>query len=152
MKSLRIIAPVLVTICLLVVPLAWSQGGNAEKQIKKLTDQIIAAELKADTNSYEKLLADDYTAIYSDGKLITKTQDIENHESGALKYESIDVHETKIRVYGDTAVAISLCSAKGTRGGKPFSGDFRFTKVWVKQKGNWKAVAFQSTRVAPPSQ
>jgi hypothetical protein len=29
MKSMRIIAPVLVAVCL-VVPLAWSQGGNVE--------------------------------------------------------------------------------------------------------------------------
>jgi len=44
MKSMRFIAPALVAVCLLVVPLAWSQGGNVEQQIKKLTDQVIAAE------------------------------------------------------------------------------------------------------------
>ena len=152
MKSIRLIAPALVAVCLLVVPLARSQGGNVEQQIKKLTDQLIAAELKADTNSYEKLLADDYTGIYSNGRLYTKAQDIEDLKSGALKYESIDVREIKIRAYGDTAVAVSLVSVKGTRGGKPFSADFRLTRVWVKQKGNWKSVAFQATRVAPPSQ
>ena len=151
MKSMRLIAPVLVAVCLLVAPLAWSQGGNVEQQIKKLTDQIIAAELKVDMNSYEKLLADDYTGIYSDGRLYTKAQDIQDLKTGALKYESIDVREIKIRAYGDTAVAVSLVSTKGTRDGKPFSADFRVTRVWVKQKGNWKSVAFQATRVAPAS-
>jgi len=152
MKSIRLIAPALVAVCLLVVPLARSQGGNVEQQIKKLTDQLIAAELKADTNSYEKLLADDYTGIYSNGRLYTKAQDIEDLKSGALKYESIDLREIKIRAYGDTAVAVSLVSTKGTFNGKSFSADFRLTRVWVKQKGNWKSVAFQATRVAPPSQ
>jgi len=152
MKSIRLIAPALVAVCLLVLPLARSQGGNVEQQIKKLTDQLIAAELKADTNSYEKLLADDYTGIYSNGRLYTKAQDIEDLKSGALKYESIDLREIKIRAYGDTAVAVSLVSTKGTFNGKSFSADFRLTRVWVKQKGNWKSVAFQATRVAPPSQ
>ena len=152
MKSMRIIAPVLVAVCLLVVPLAWSQGGNADQQIKKLTDQIVAAQLKADTNSYEKLLADDYTAIHGDGTLSTKAQDIENFKSGAVKYETVDMRDSKIRVYGDTAVVTSLLFFKGTTSGKPFSGDVRSTRVWVKQKGNWKCVAFQSTRVAPASQ
>jgi 2-iminobutanoate/2-iminopropanoate deaminase len=153
MKSMRIIAPVLVAVCLLVVPLAWSQGGNVEEQIAALDDQVLQAYLKADTSFLEKHLADDYAAIYAaSGKLYTKAQDIESITSGDLKYEAIDVRERKIRVYGDTAVVIRLVSSKGTRSGKPFSADFRTTGVWVKHKGNWKVVAFQATRVVSTSQ
>jgi len=152
MKSMRVIAPVLVAICLLVALLAWSQGGNTEQQIKTLQDQVVQAYLKADTGFMEKYFADDYTAIHGDGRLYTKAQEIENYKSGALKYESIDLHERKIRAYGDTAVDIVLASAKGTYGGKAFSADFRATHFWVKRKGNWKIVAFQTTRVAPVSQ
>ena len=152
MKSTRLIALALVAVCLLVAPLAWSQGGNVEQQIKKLTDQLIAAELKADTNSYGKLLADDYTGIYSNGRLVTKAQDTEDLKSGALKYESIDLREIKIRAYGDTAVAVSLVSTKGTYNGKSINADYRVTRVWVKRKGSWVSVAFQATRVVPPSQ
>lgn len=140
MKSMRPVTPVLV------------QGGNAEEQINKVTDQVIAARLKGDANSYEKLLADDYTGIYPSGRLVTKAQDIEDLKSGALKYESIDVREIKIRAYGYTAVAVSLVSTKSTRGGKSISADYRVTRVWVKRKGGWVCVAFQATRVAPPSQ
>ena len=100
----------------------------------------------------EKYFADDYTAIHGDGKLSTKAQEIENFKSGAFKLESDDLRERKIRAYGDTAVVIGLASAKGTLGGKPFSADFRFTRIWVKQQGNWKSVAYQATRVAPASQ
>ena len=152
MKSTKIIASVLVAVCLFVVPLAWSQGGNVEQQIKKLTDQVLAAQLKADTNSLEKLLADDYMAIRTYGTLATKAQEIEDLKSGATKFDTVDVHDLKIRVYGDTAVVTALNSYKGTIKGKPFSGDTRTTRVWVKDKGNWKLVAFQSTRVAPASQ
>ena len=56
------IALVLITVSLLIVPMAWSQE-NVEQQIKKVTDEVIAALMRADTNSLEKLLADDYTSI-----------------------------------------------------------------------------------------
>jgi hypothetical protein len=35
MKSMRLIAPVLFAVCLLVVPLAWSQGGNPPTSTKE---------------------------------------------------------------------------------------------------------------------
>ena len=38
MKSINLIALMLVTLLLLVVPLAWSQGGNAEQQVQTRPD------------------------------------------------------------------------------------------------------------------
>jgi len=152
MKSVRITAPALVGVCLLVATLALARGGNVEQQVTALNDEVAQAYLKGDTSALEKYFADDVTIIHSDGKLITKAEEIENFKSGALKFESIDVHERKLRVYGDTAVASLLASIKGTSNGKPFSGDIRNTRVWVKQMGNWKVVSFQITRVAPASQ
>ena len=155
-----IVVLALVAVYLLAAPLALGQGektgkakgGNVEEQITVLSNQLTQAFAKADTGFMEKHLADGFTAIHSDGKLSAKAQEIENVKSGAIKWESVDVHERKIRVYGDTAVVIALASSKGTLSGKPYSGDFRSTTFWVKQKGNWKVVAFQSTRVPPASQ
>ena len=152
MKSMRLIASVLVAVCLLVVPLAWSQGRNVEEQVKTLSDQFVQALGKADTGFMEKYFADDFTGIHSDGKLSTKAQEIDNVKSGNLKWATVDVHERKISVYGDTAVVTALASSTGTLGGKPYSADFRTTQVWVKHKGNWKVVAFQTTRVVSASQ
>ncbi|MGZ4821961.1 MAG: nuclear transport factor 2 family protein [Terriglobales bacterium] len=178
MKSIRLIVPALIAVSLLVVSLAWAQGGNppastkesgktsghgmtaveqagrenVEKQIAALSDQLTQAFAKADTGFMEKYFADDFTAIHSDGNLSTKAQEIDNVKSGALKWDSVDTHESKIHAYGDTAVRIALASSKGTVGGKPYSGDYRTTQFWVKHKGNWKIVAFQSTRVPSASQ
>ena len=142
------IALVLITFSLLAVPLAWSQGGNAEQQVKNLSYEVIAVTMKADTNSLEKLLADDYMAIRSDGALSTKAQEIENVKSSTLKYERDDIQDLNIRVYGHTAIATKLVFFKGTVSGKPLTSTNRVTRVWVKQQGNWKCVSFQSTRVS----
>jgi ketosteroid isomerase-like protein len=151
MKSMRFIVPALVAVCLLVATLAWGQSGSVEQQITALSDQAVLAYLQADTSFIEKYYADDATVIHSDGKLSTKAQEIQNLKSGALKYASIDVQERKIRIHGDTVVTVALSSPKGTLNGKQFSGDYLSTRIWVKQTGNWKVVAFQATRMAPAS-
>jgi uncharacterized protein (TIGR02246 family) len=149
MKSVKLIALIVTILSLLVVPLAWSQGGNAEQQIKQLVDQHIAALIKADTNSLEKLLADDCIIIRGDGSLSTKTQEIENIKAGAVKTERIDLQDLKIRVYGHTAIATALSTFKGTTpSGTPVSSTLRNTRIWVKQKGNWKLVSMQATRLS----
>jgi ketosteroid isomerase-like protein len=151
MKWQRIVL-VLTFLSLLVVPLAWSQGGKAEQQVKEVNDRYIAAQLRNDSNSLQILMADDFMAIRSDGSLSTKVQEIEHIKSGALTHEKSDIQDVKIRVYGNTAVATVLSSFKGTVNGKPLSSTVRVTRVWVKQAGNWKCVVLQSTRVASAAQ
>jgi ketosteroid isomerase-like protein len=124
-------------------------GGTVEQQIKALHAQLMEATLKQDPGFLEKYLADDYMAIRNDGKVTTKVQEIENYKSGVTKYESIEIREATVRIHGKTAIYNSLNSIKATINGKPFSGDVRNTRVWVKQNGNWKIVVFQATKVAP---
>jgi len=131
---------------------AKGSRGTAEKQIEALHAQLMDATLKHDPGFLEKYLADDYMAIRNDGKLTTKVQEIENYKSGVTKYESIEIREATMRIHGNTAIYNSLNSIKATINGKPFSGDVRNTRVWVKQNGNWKIVAFQATQVAPASE
>jgi ketosteroid isomerase-like protein len=131
---------------------AKGSGGTAEKQIEALHAQLMEATLKHDPGFLEKYLADDYMAIRNDGQLTTKVQEIENYKSGVTKYESIEIREATMRIHGNTAIYNSLNSIKATINGRPFSGDVRNTRVWVKQNGNWKIVAFQATQVAPASE
>ena len=82
----------------------------------------------------------------------TKAEVIQMYKSGAVKVEEITERNLKIRTYGDTALVNTEATVKLTINGKPFSGDFRAIFVWVKLKGSWKEVAFQTTPVAPASQ
>jgi uncharacterized protein (TIGR02246 family) len=152
MRKVNLIVLAVVAIYLLAAPLALGKGmkGDAEEQIKTLMDETVQALLKGDTSFFEKYYADD-AMIIRGGTLFTKAQDIKNLKSGALKFEAYDVHEKRIHTYGDTAVVSLQALAKGLGGGEPFSGDFRVSWVWVKQKGNWKLTLYQVTPVAPAS-
>jgi len=147
MRKINLIVLALVAIYLLASPNALGQGGSAEQQISALSDQMIQAQLKADTSYFEKHYADDATIVHGNGELFTKAEEIADLKSGSLTYELNEARERKIHVHGDTAVVAFLISYKGTVSGKPFTGDLRRTVVWVKQEGNWKIVAYQVTRL-----
>jgi len=143
----------LFVLLLLAAPLALAQGGTVEQQISALTDQVTQAQLKADTSFLEKYYAEDVAIIHSDGRVSTRAEEIENLKSGTLKFESIEILQRKIRVYGDTAVVTVLVSFKGVVGGKHTQWrPLRGTAVWVKQNGDWKVVAYQVTRAPQASQ
>jgi len=144
--------PLLCAISALLVPVAGSQAADPEQEIRALEERRIGAILKGDTAFLETHFADDYTAIRGDGKLTTKKQEIESFRAGITKYESIDEHELVIRIYGDTAIANARSTIRATINGRPYSGDVRNTRVWVRQRGSWKLVTFQATRVATASQ
>jgi uncharacterized protein (TIGR02246 family) len=172
MRKVSLIVLAVVAIYLLTAPLAFGQGGNppastkesgatsghgqtaveqtgksVEQQISALSDQLVQAQSKADTSFFEKHYSDDATIIHGNGKTFTKAEEIASLKSGSLKYESNETRDRKIRLYGDTAVVTFLVSFKGAVSREPYSGDLHRTVVWVKQKGNWKIVAYQVTRV-----
>jgi ketosteroid isomerase-like protein len=157
MKKVSTIAAAVLAVCLLAVPLASARGrktpkaktGNAGEQIKALQARATEAQLKADTSFFQKYYADDIVVIHGTGAVYTKAQEIADLKSGSLKYESIEVRDRKVRIYGNTAVVNLLASAKGLLESKPFNADFRVTWIWVKLGGNWKCVSRQVTKIPP---
>lgn len=124
-----------------------STGSSVEDQVKALDRQSRDAALKGDTTFLEQHLADNYISIGGNGKQMTKDQAIQSRKSGNMKYDSIDVHDQKVRVYGNTAIVDDYATVKGTSNGQPVSGEYRASFVWVKQGKDWKLVQFQATPV-----
>jgi ketosteroid isomerase-like protein len=153
MRKVNLGVSALFVVLLLATPLALAQGETVEQQISTLTDQVTQAQLKADTSFFEKYYADDVAIIHSDGKLSTRAQEVENLKSGTLKYESIEILDKKIRVYGNTAIVTALVDFKGVVSGKHRQWTpLRRTTVWMKQNGDWKVVAYQVTRTPQEKQ
>jgi uncharacterized protein (TIGR02246 family) len=149
-----------VVFALTIAPLANAQkaakkggsGGGAggpEEQIKALEDQTRESALKGDTSFMEKYLTDDYLGVGGNGQSSTKQQAVQMRKSGEIKYQTIEVRDQKVRVYGNTAIVNLQATVKATFKGEDISGDYRASRVWVKQNGGWKIANFQSTRMAP---
>ena len=80
------------------------------------------------------MTSDDYTFITLRGELRTKAEIVKGFSTGAFKYGSREISDLNIRVYEDTVVVTGRLSQKGTENGKDYSGDYRFTRVYVEQK------------------
>jgi ketosteroid isomerase-like protein len=162
MKNARSIVSGLIATLVLILNVAFAQSSTAssgqgasstpEEEIRTLTNQLVQADLKTDTAFLEKYLADDYTIVHGDGKLLTKAQEIDSFKTADRHYDSFEIRDQKIHIYGDTAIVRMLVSIKGTVNGKPFSGNIRTLRIWTKQNGQWKAIAAQATRVTSDSQ
>jgi ketosteroid isomerase-like protein len=122
---------------------------STEEQIKSIEEERNRAILSGDAATLERMTADDYTFITLRGQLRTKAEIVKGFQSGAFKYESRTISELKVRVYGDTAVVTGRSTQKGEENGKDYSGDYRFTRVYVRDKGRWMTVALQTIPIRP---
>lgn len=113
----------------------------AETQLKKLEREWFAAVVKNDAVALNRIFADDFTAINSDGSVIGKAEMVKMFSGGKFKLDEIRSEEFKLRLYGTTAVV----NGRSTyiRDGKPL-GSSSHTEVWVKRAGVWKAVSWVS--------
>ena len=123
-------------------------GDAAQEEIKKIEQERNQALLKHDTATLDRMTSHDYTFINQRGELRTKAEILAGFKSGSFNYDAREISELKVRVYGDTAVVTGHAKQKGVENTKDYSGENRFTRVYVKQNGRWVSVALQVTLVA----
>jgi ketosteroid isomerase-like protein len=126
-------------------------GGTSptEQEIKALEEERNRAIVNGDFAALDRMTADDYTFITLRGELRTKSEIVKGFQSKSFKYDSRQISDLKIRVYGNTAVVTGRSNQKGAENGKDYSGDYRFTRVYVKQNDRWLTVALQATLIQP---
>jgi ketosteroid isomerase-like protein len=120
---------------------------TVEREILSLEEARNQAVLHGDATALDRMTSDDYTFITLRGELRTKSDILKGFASGSFHYDSRQISDLKVRVYGDTAVVTGRSVQKGMENGKDYSGDYRFTRVYVKEKGRWLTVALQTTLI-----
>jgi ketosteroid isomerase-like protein len=123
-------------------------GNSVQDEIKKIERARNEALLMHDTATLEQMTSDDYTFINQRGELRTKAEILAGFKSGSFNYDAREVSDLQVRVYGDTAVVTGRAKQSGVENSKDYSGENRFTRVYVKQSGRWVSVALQVTLVA----
>jgi len=95
------------------------------------------------------LLAEDLTIYWGDGTADDKASTLALFRSGRLRYAQLDYDGTRVRAYGQTAVVTGQARIKAQSDEHALAYLVRQTRVYVRQKGRWRLVASQTTRVAP---
>ena len=119
--------------------------GKAEQAVLKLLDNWMDALKGNDVAALERILADDFMIVGSDGSIRSKDQELAPIKSGDIKFESFTVEGVKVHVYGDTAVVTGVGTYKVTFKGRTASARERFFDVYQKRKGRWQVIASRQT-------
>ena len=116
-----------------------------EAAIQKLNDDYLQSFLKCDVARYRELLAEDFRAVLSDGRIIGKAEFLQQ-AAVPPAVTGFRLDEVLIRTYGDTAVVNGLVRYLKADGAPVIS---RYTATYVRTKSQWQIVATQFTRVPP---
>jgi ketosteroid isomerase-like protein len=138
---------------LTVPPMTFGQaGGNnsdhkgkAEQAVLRQLDSWVDALRRSDMARLDRIIADDFMIITSDGQTLSKEQDLAPIKSGDLKFESLATEGVRVFVYGDTAVVTGIGVYKIIYKGKAAGIRERFFDVYQKRKGQWQVIASRST-------
>lgn len=122
-----------------------SADQDTIRQIVDMERQAKEASIHRDAEFSARALADDYVAITPLGTVTTKEENVSARRSGQLRYESMNVTDMVVRLYGETAVVTARADVRGHQLGEDFSGPYRYTRVWVRRNGHWQAVSYQAT-------
>lgn len=116
-------------------------NSEIETQIRECEARLYSAMLASDVSELDRLIADDLLFVGPTGELATKAMDLEVYRTGGTRFHEFVPKALEIRVWSDHFV---LASAKiflsGTYLGNAFAGDYRYMRVWRKDKQGWQIV------------
>lgn len=115
-----------------------------EAAVRAVEDRRIKALVDDDFATLEAIFADDLHYTHSSTVVDDKASFMAALRTGKTKYETIDREPARVRIYGDTALMTGT-AVVGLRG-RAEKLSLRYTLVYVRQGGQWRMVAWQSTR------
>ena len=113
-----------------------------EKQLEGLEQEWLDTSLKQDRDGLDAILMDDFEDVSWQGELRGKTEIMAIAMSAPVTV-SQTLSDLKVRVHGDLGVVTGVNTAEAAD--KSFSVKVRFTDVFARDKGKWRALSAQET-------
>ena len=133
-----------------------AQGHEAQvqreqelRQVEKKWDTAIVAR---DIPVLDDILNDDFQFIDSAGNVHSKAEILEGIKSSKATTEPFETEDVQVRVYGTTAILTGRFTQRVIYEGKTYTGQFRYTDVYVKREGSWRAVSAHASRIPEKEQ
>ena len=123
------------------------QTGSVTQEIQRLEQAAENAFVKKDRAALERVYADDYSYIHSNGSIANKAQELSDLMSPDVKWNSSTLTDMKVRAYSDAAILTEVETLQGAAKGY-VPGPRRVTAVWVNRNGRWQQVAGQATIIS----
>ena len=124
--------------------------ASDEQAVLRAEHGWVDAALKGDVEAFASFMADDYLALLPGGRIRDKAIWVSALRAGTSKYESVNLSNLRVRVYGNTAVVFGDFTQKATANGKDNSAAGKYMDTWLKRDGRWQLVASSFSRVPTP--
>lgn len=125
--------------------------NSVEQDLRRLENEWLSSYLRGDKQTFDRIVADDFTGTDESGKVRDKAQERElvqpqpNPTGVTLTNEDV-----QIRIYGETAVVTGRIVSKVQSGGQSsINFQSRFTDTFLKRQGRWQIVARHYSRLPP---
>jgi ketosteroid isomerase-like protein len=128
-----------------------TRADATARELRALETTWDDAVVRKDRASLERIVADDFVSIGSGGALSDKQRMIAAVLDPELKIEPFETRDVVVRVYGDVAILTGWFAQRGSYHGNAYETASRYTDVYVRRNGTWRAVSAQSTRMPPPT-
>ncbi len=110
--------------------------------LTRLNDNYIRSVQTSDVRRFDQILAEEFYCSNPDGSLVDRAGFLKQ-TAQPVRIANLAAHDVKIRLMGDFAI-IHARTAYTLPDGRAGSG--RYTDVWAKQDGVWRAVSAHVTR------
>ncbi|MCG2590614.1 nuclear transport factor 2 family protein [Rhodohalobacter sulfatireducens] len=136
---------------LLFMPALFAQESDEVRDLEQLLDEFLRGASENDAEIHDRFWAEDLIYTSSNGERVTKEIIMEGLADNPqnMNQQTPDYHaeETQIQLFDDIAVVTFKLVAIS----QPPSGEERLefynTGTFQKRDGQWKAVAWQATRI-----
>jgi ketosteroid isomerase-like protein len=122
--------------------------NNPIDTIKAAERQLAAAHLTLDLDTIDRLLHPDYLILQPDGRFETKADVLASYRSGDRHWDTADVDQLDVRLYGSAAIVTGRWQATGVNSGQPFAYAAHFISTWLYEDSRWQNIAYQSSEIS----
>ena len=137
----------LIAISLTAVPSGGSAQDldeRAEREIRRLEDELTQALLERDVSALERLWHEDLLFIARNGTQFTKSERIAGQAESRRRPGETNVNDNvDVRIVGGTAITTVLSTWTLPSDSGPVPGRYRALHVWVPNDGHWQLLAAQ---------
>ncbi len=123
--------------------------GSVGSAIRRLEERWEAAIRAHDVRIVSELLANDFVATSTSGRVGSKSKVLSEIRRDKTIYKVAEARNMSVRTESDNvAVVTGVARESGAASdGKRFSNSRRFTDTWVKRNGKWRCIASQATQL-----
>jgi hypothetical protein len=147
MKLLTLLLPFML-MCAKVFAQSAPEADTHE--LERLETVWNEAHEHGDADKLDKLWADDMEVTVPKMPVMAKADVLKFARSGRMKflrYQTSDIH---VHVYDNAAVVTGRMQRTRSINGQEMTDDWRFTKTYIRQAGQWRVVAFHASEAAQP--